>query len=634
MKSKSYCIIFGLSVCCAFFVACNSSDSERYTNQLDYTTASQTTSVLTSFGATRVWGSTDFFRCPTVSGITSSNNFTVFSAQAIAPLPHFTLESTLGIRSDSSGGFAISLSQFPIGLLDVYKRCNASPSEQFLTSCPLRYTIVDECSAEGQGVHECVKLYEGTHKLVISAEVAEDEACFTEEIDRSPYSETAPDVAYACDAFSPIDVDAAYRGDAPVELCCSESQQTSLDFCIKPCGCRKLTVKIVPKESAVESNKIKQNVKIAVFSNVNGHEKSFRKLLSSIREKDVDMMISLGNLTRDAKAAQYTSFRQILEHEFVWRDGQASGSDKCQSDESGNICCSAANDRLLSNMCNAVFGKTPFMAGLGENEAFDDVSDYNSVFGVSNMATFVGNVQLILLDTADASLSTATREWLKSILKSPEHESCSIPAPLDGSQWPLLSECRERLAVSATERVTCRDCIQTEAYCIPPDAEHSSPYLGPENCLCVPLESKICPNNMTCQMTDAEHGTCICTRDEDCGIGATCVEGMCRPPLKLVFTYTPPFDQFGTRNDAFTSKSQAISLMSLFAKSNVAAIFSGKSADYGKFSMAGIPIYITGGGGTTMAAFSDYGHHWLLVEIQNAYQSPTPEDISVQVVEF
>lgn len=616
--------------------ACNATDQERFSSQQSYVQISQTTSTLTAHGATYVKTDTERFRCPTISGISSSNDVTVFSVQANAPTPHFTLESSFGIRGDTTGGFAVSMSEFPIGLLDIYMRCNSSPSDRYVTSCPERYEIVESCEAENAAGAECVKLYEGTHRLVVSAEISEDATCFTEEVDRSPYSVTVPDVAMACDAFSPIELAAAYRGDAPIELCCSKDQKTTLDFCLKPCGCRKLIAKIVPKQGYVEQDLGSRKLNVAVFSKVLGNKKSFEKLVESIRSHGVDVIVSLGDLTGSGKLSEFRWFRDRLDSAFVYRDGQDAGNDACTTDEAGNICCQSTGDRLLTTLCNAVFAKTPFIAGLGAHELQEDLSSFNSTLGVSNMSTVVGNVQIVMLDTVDALISAPTQDWLKRVLKNVESPDCEVPQPREGGSWPTLAECRERLsgAFLPGEAITCRACIGEEAYCVVPDAATSDPTHGPENCVCVPITSQICRNNQTCRMTDATHGVCTCTRDEDCGIGGSCVDGACEPPLRLVMTYTPPFDKHGTRNNAFTSKTQAVSLMSLLAQSGVAAIFSGKSADYGKFSMAGIPIYITGGGGAPMEAFSDYGHHWLKVEIDNAYAHPTRDDIRVTVVEF
>ena len=279
--------------------------------------------------------------------------------------------------------------------------------------------------------------------------------------------------------------------------------------------------------------------------------------------------------------------------------------------------------------------KTAFHAGLGEDEyQGNGLAEFRELFGPSHMSTMVGKVQLIMLDTADASLGSSQIEWLESVLETVSNETCQIPAP-EGTQWPSLAECRDILHLSGSSKnPTCRECIQQEAYCIPHNAERSNPALGPENCICVPATSQVCSHAQSCAKIDGTEASCICTRDNDCGDGGTCVDGVCKPPVRLVFSYTPIFDEFGSRNNALSSKSDAAALMSLFIKANVNAIFSGRVLDYGQFTMGGIPIYITGGGGAEMSSFASKKHHWLYLEIPNAYTQPDPNEISVQVIEW
>lgn len=221
---------------------------------------------MTAYGATYIAAETERFRCPSISGISSSNNVTVFTAQASAPTPHFTLESSFGIRGDTAGGFAVSLSAFPIGLLDIYMRCNSSPTDRYVTSCPERYRIVESCDkSEDMIGAECVKLYEGTHKLVISAEVPDDKTCFTEELDRTPYGSAVADIALACDAFSPIDIAAAYRGDAPTELCCSKDQKTTLIFVSNRADVENSSQKSSPKKRLLHRIKLIKSSRLLYF---------------------------------------------------------------------------------------------------------------------------------------------------------------------------------------------------------------------------------------------------------------------------------------------------------------------------------------------------------------------------------
>lgn len=625
--------IYNIIAVILFFNACNASDGERFTRQEAYYTLDLTTSTLTAYGASRPSVvEEEAFRCPTVSGMSSESNLTVFSVQAHALLPHFTLSSALGIRSDAQGGIGISIKNFPVGLLDIYRRCNASSTERLSTSCPEYYQIVNECSPASDNVRECVQIYEGTHELVVSAVMDDSLSCSSEEVDRTSYSDATPEVSYACDAFSPMKLDAAYRGNVPTDNCCNIEDDATLDFCLKPCGCRKLSVKIVPKSTVMDEEKMADALRIAVFSQVGGDKKSFAKLLDSIREHQVDLVVSLGNLTGSGSTSQWKAFKKLIDDNLTTIDGFPSKNSPCSLSDDGLFsCCPSGTDRQFPTVCNAVVSKIPFIAGLGDEEFGGDLDTYNALFGASNLSTTVGKVQIILLDTADGSVSSPEMSWLKGVLETFEKTNCTIPSPQDFDQWPLLAECSPETGDKAVS-VTCRACIGEEAYCIVPDKTRSETAYGPKNCVCVPMDADICPRNMWCDRMDGAQGQCVCTRDEDCTSGGTCRNGVCEPPMRLVFSFTPPFDSSGTRNNAFTSKSAAASLMSLFAKRHVTAIFSGKSTDYSRQEMAGIPIYNTGGGGAKMASFSKKGHHWLLVEVPHAYTFP--ENIKVKTIEF
>ncbi len=611
----------------ASLLACNSSDGERFNEQKDSYIFSSTSTTITAFGASRIEDDSPF-RCPSVSGMSSESNIAYFPVRANAPLPQFAVKTVPGVRADTQGGIGISMSDMPIGLLDIYFRCNSTSSERLTNACPAGYEIVEACSDASEAKKECVLIYEGTHRLVVSSQVTDEKNCFSEENNRDPYSaQSTPAVAYACDAFSPVELPAAYRGPVPNNDCCNVQDRSTLDFCLRPCGCRTLNVQVVAKESALAVTD-PQNInfinilKIAVFSNVDGDFNMFKKLIDSISEHNVDLAISLGNLTSSGSVSQLSKMRKLIDDKFTFIDGMNEFTD-CSNDGE-LVCCESAVDRTFVT-CNALLDKIGFLAGLGEDEfESGSLAQYRNMFGPSNTSTVFGKVQLIMLDTADASLPASEFSWLKSVLRDQTVKKCSIPAPTDFEQWPTLAECGKS---------TCRECIGKEAYCIPPDVTRSDPSLGPQNCVCVPATSKICPYNQTCSVMDGTEGTCICTRDADCASGGTCVEGECRPPMRLVFSYTPVFDEFGTRNNAFSSTDDAASLMSLLTKSRVSAIFSGRVHDYAKYEMGGIPMYITGGA-STMSSFSKYDNHWLLVTVPDAYSNPDPDKMTVEIVKF
>ena len=621
-------------------ICCNSTDNERFSGQLEYFIFGSTTSVLEAHGASKVSNtSTNAFRCPSISGMSSESDLTVFYASANAPTPSFSLTTVAGIRGDTSGGIGISLSNLPLGMLDIFERCNSTSYEKLMTACPSGYTLVDECSDVALGAKECRQVYSGTHQIVMYSTVVNSPDCISEETDRTPYGASITEMAYACDAFTPIPVPAAIRGSMPIHSCCDTAETNTFDFCLKPCGCRETTVELIPKAELIDNpdpdeiNTIRDQVSIAVFSNVEGNKSAFRALLNSINENDIDVAISLGNLTGDGKAASFESFKQISVDAFNIIDGTINQSipeiginTTCKS-ENAQICCDdtiPGVGRIFSNLCNALVFKTAFLNGLGESEYEGSLSTYYENFGPSNLTTMLGKVQIIMLDTAEATINSAQKSWLEG----------ELPKPTEFEEWPLLSECHEILNIPYTETVTCRECIGQEAFCIPPEAGRDEVYWGPENCICVPHTSTVCPGNLSCEAMDGMPHNCICTRDQDCGEGGTCIDGVCKDPLRLFFSYTPLFDVSGTRNNGFASKKTAASLLSMLLKYNVKAIFAGRVLDYAAYSRGGMPMYITGGGGADMASFASKGRHWLRIDIAHAYTNPTPEDIQVTVVEY
>ena len=161
----------------ASLAACNATDGERFkTQKADYVFTS-TTSTLTSYGANLLYMEDQHFRCPSISGMSSDSSFTRSYLRANAPLPNFTLKTIQGIRSDAQSAFGFSISNLPAGLFDIYRRCNASSSEKYVTSCPDDYIIVDDCSQTSTAVKACMLIREGTHRLVISAHPEDDKAC-------------------------------------------------------------------------------------------------------------------------------------------------------------------------------------------------------------------------------------------------------------------------------------------------------------------------------------------------------------------------------------------------------------------------------------------------------------------------
>jgi 3',5'-cyclic-AMP phosphodiesterase len=96
------------------------------------------------------------------------------------------------------------------------------------------------------------------------------------------------------------------------------------------------------------------------------------------------------------------------------------------------------------------------------------------------------------------------------------------------------------------------------------------------------------------------------------------VEGIDR--VHFVFAHIPPLDPAGTRNGAFASRLEANKLLSLLASGKVDTTFYGHVHSYYAYSNAGIPAYITGGGGAIPEQLDGIGRHFLTVDVDPGRQ--------------
>jgi hypothetical protein len=83
----------------------------------------------------------------------------------------------------------------------------------------------------------------------------------------------------------------------------------------------------------------------------------------------------------------------------------------------------------------------------------------------------------------------------------------------------------------------------------------------------------------------------------------------------LVFMHVPPLDPSGIRNGAFSSRAEAAKLLSLLGRGGVDTTFYGHIHSYYPFENAGIPAYISGGGGAIPERFDGIGRHFLRVAV-------------------
>jgi 3',5'-cyclic-AMP phosphodiesterase len=90
--------------------------------------------------------------------------------------------------------------------------------------------------------------------------------------------------------------------------------------------------------------------------------------------------------------------------------------------------------------------------------------------------------------------------------------------------------------------------------------------------------------------------------------------GRHRDRLHLVGMHIPPVDPIGVRNGAFASHAEAQRVLSRLAHANVDLTVYGHVHSYYAFENAGIPAFITGGGGAIPERFDAIGRHYLVVD--------------------
>jgi 3',5'-cyclic-AMP phosphodiesterase len=92
------------------------------------------------------------------------------------------------------------------------------------------------------------------------------------------------------------------------------------------------------------------------------------------------------------------------------------------------------------------------------------------------------------------------------------------------------------------------------------------------------------------------------------------------PAFHLVATHIPPLDPIGTRNGAFASRLEASALLARLAASGVDATIYGHVHSYYAFSNAGIPAYISGGGGGIPERLDGIARHYLTIDVDPSTQ--------------
>ena len=83
----------------------------------------------------------------------------------------------------------------------------------------------------------------------------------------------------------------------------------------------------------------------------------------------------------------------------------------------------------------------------------------------------------------------------------------------------------------------------------------------------------------------------------------------------LLFMHVAPLDPSGVRNGAFSSRAEAAKILSMLGRARIDTTFYGHVHSYYAFENAGIPAYISGGGGAIPERFDGVGRHFLAVRV-------------------
>lgn len=85
--------------------------------------------------------------------------------------------------------------------------------------------------------------------------------------------------------------------------------------------------------------------------------------------------------------------------------------------------------------------------------------------------------------------------------------------------------------------------------------------------------------------------------------------------LSMFMTHIPLLDSSGIRNGGFASRLEAERILAMLARRGVDLTVYGHVHSFEAFSNAGIPAYISGGGGGTDNAFDGIGDHVLVLDV-------------------
>ena len=93
-------------------------------------------------------------------------------------------------------------------------------------------------------------------------------------------------------------------------------------------------------------------------------------------------------------------------------------------------------------------------------------------------------------------------------------------------------------------------------------------------------------------------------------------EGQSR--VHAVIMHIPPIDPIGVRNGSFADRNEAAKLLVKLVGGHVDLTLYRHIHSYYPFSNAGIPAYISGGGGAIPERFDGIGRHYLTIDVDPA----------------
>jgi Icc protein len=100
-----------------------------------------------------------------------------------------------------------------------------------------------------------------------------------------------------------------------------------------------------------------------------------------------------------------------------------------------------------------------------------------------------------------------------------------------------------------------------------------------------------------------------------------------RNAFHSVYMHLPPLDSSGIRNGAMASRAEADLLLAKLARAAVDLTVYGHVHTYDAYTNAGIPAFITGGGGAIPERFDHIGRHFLAVDID-----PTSQQFQTAII--